>query len=106
MAFGLIIPGILNNAWRSAKEKSDGSISEVMVFLNKVSVSSFPEKVIESYKIIEIKVGKNSFTNVICAGGAHGLSRVIKYFIISEISNLLLIVGIAELHLGNASLGK
>ena len=74
-------------------------------FLDRVS-ESFPEKVIESCKMAVVKVGRNSFANVVYTGGAHGLSRVIKYLITGEISNLLLTAGIAELHSGNVSLGK
>ena len=118
MAFGLVIPGIFNNVLRSAREGSDylvgdmvgevivgNVVGEVMVS-NMVGVLFFPEKVIKFYKMAKVKVSKNSFTNVICAGEAYGLSRVIKYSIISKILNLLLTVGIAELYLRNIFLGK
>ena len=115
MVFGLISPGLFKKVLRLTREGSDCLASDVAgevivflnkVFLNKVSVSSFPKKVIKFYKIIKIKVGKSSFINIICASGAYGPLRIIKYSIIGEISNLLLTAGIAELHLGNISLGK
>ena len=106
MAFSLIIPGLFNKVLRLTRKKNIGLVNKVMVFSNKVSILSFPEKLIKSYKIIKVKVGKSFSANVVYISGAYGPFRLIKYSITDEILNLLLTVGITELYLRNVFLGK
>ena len=79
MAFSLVIPGLFNKVLRFAKEGNNYLVGVVIMFLN------FREKVINFYKIIKVKVNKNFFINVIYAGGADGLSWVMKYSMMGEI---------------------
>ena len=67
-------PRLFNKVLKSVRERSDYLVGEIMVFLNKVGVLSFPEKIIKSYKMVKIKVSKSSFTNMVYTGGAHGPS--------------------------------
>ena len=106
ITFNLIIPGLFNKVLKLTRERNGYLANKFIIFSNRVNVLFFRKKVKKFYKIIMIKVSKSFFTNVVYTGGAHEPSRVIKYLIINNILNLLLIAGIAKLYLRNIFLGK